>query len=114
MLKLDFLRDISDTDLSLSNLYNLSPENCIPIKFRPPTGSKAIQAAYEEINPRLYEEQAGMVAFRINRDRVCPLIRAHFFFKVEKLKLCNTIDLNLYNNPERRIVITHKQQTQSI
>lgn len=77
MLKLDFLRDISDTDLSLSNLYNLYQENCIPIKFRPPTGTKAIQAAYEEINPRLYEEQA---AFRINREHVCPLIRAHFFF----------------------------------
>lgn len=50
------------------------------MKFRPPTGTKAIQAAYEEISPRLYEEQAGIVAFRINRERVYPLIRAHFFF----------------------------------
>lgn len=80
MLKLDFLKDISDTDLSLSNLYNKYPENCIPIQFWPPTGTKAIQAAYEENNPRLYEEQAGMVAFRINRGRLYPLIRAHFFF----------------------------------
>lgn len=92
--KLDFLRDISDTDLSLSNLYNQYPENCIPIKFRPPTGTKPIKAAYEEINPHLYEEQAGMVAFRINRERVYPWIRAHTCFYVEKLKLCNTIDLN--------------------
>lgn len=73
--RLDFLKDISNTDLSLLNLYNQYPKNRILIKLRPPSSTKARQAAYEEINPHLYEEQARMFAFRIYRERVYPMIK---------------------------------------
>lgn len=73
--RLDFLKDISKTDLSLLNLYNQYPKNRILIKLRPPTSTKARQASYEEINPHLYEQQTWMFAFRVYRERVYPLIK---------------------------------------
>ena len=57
-------------DLFLTNIQQDYPKSCLPSLFKNPSGAKAKQLAYEQIDPKVYDTQARMVAFRIKRERL--------------------------------------------
>ena len=52
------------------------PESCLPAQFKKPSGAKAKQLLFEQIEPEMYKPHARMVALRIRRERLEPWIWA--------------------------------------
>lgn len=75
-------------DLSLTDVNNYCPQECIPAVSKQPTkASKARLAEFESFAKGLYEPSAKIALFRTNRDRLRPWIKAlwiRFYYQVGK------------------------------
>ncbi|CAC5426507.1 unnamed protein product [Mytilus coruscus] len=52
--------NLHEIDLTLDSVYKDYPQHCLPNKLSKPTGAKAKDLEYEEINELLYEQEAHM------------------------------------------------------
>ena len=96
---LPFEINIEKLDLSLTNIQQDYPKSCLPSLFKKPSGTKARQLAYEQIDPKVYDTQARMVAFRIKRERLEPWIKALHILYYDHYGQTDPFTVKWYDEP---------------
>ena len=97
--KLPFVIKVEQLDLSLTNIQKDYPKSCLPNQFKKPSGIKAKQLSYEQIDPGLYDAHARMVAFRIKHERLEPWIKALHILYYDHYGKTESFTVNWYDEP---------------
>lgn len=95
-------------DISLTNIQQEYPKSCLPNQFKKPSGTKAKQLPFEVINPETYDAHARMVAFRIERERLEPWIKALHILYYDHYGKTNTFTVNWYDEPSEWVIEDNK------
>ena len=87
-------------DLFLTNIDKIIQNPVYPVYFLKKTlGAKAKQLAYEQIDPKVYDTQARMVAFRIKRERLEPWIKALHILYYDHYGQTDPFTVKWYDEP---------------
>ncbi|CAG2209756.1 unnamed protein product [Mytilus edulis] len=91
-----------EIDKSVTPIFKDYPRECLPEKFKNPSGAKAKKLQYEIIDPNLYEPPARMVACRIKRNRLEAWIRALGVLYYEHFgKKAELFQVDWYDDPHQ-------------
>ncbi|VDI42375.1 Hypothetical predicted protein [Mytilus galloprovincialis] len=101
-----------EIDKSITPIFKDYPRECLPEKFKNPSGAKAKKLQYEIIDPNLYEPPARMVACRIKRNRLEAWIRALGILYYEHFgKKAELYQVDWYDDPHQWEVNTDVDST---
>ena len=88
-----------DHELSLKHVYKDYPKHCLPDKLNKPTGSKAKDLQYEQINESMYEPEANMVAYRVTAADILSWIRSFSILYYDTYGKQSNYTVSWYDEP---------------